>query len=291
MLTTRQKTTGAAGSGLHKGVIKMNNNYRSFFGLTKEPFGTDIRLSDILETPELTDVKDRFDYVIRLGAIGLVTGEVGSGKSTALRYALEKLHPSEYRTFYITASSGSIMEFYRQFVDALDIHLSSNSKAVMVRMIKKEITDLILEKRMKIILIVDEASLMRLEVFAELHTICQFEKDSKPWLPVILAGQNSLIDKLTWRSSQPLASRIVAKSHLQGVDLKGMKDYLKHHLSIAGVDQMLFDDTAVMAIHQGSGGLFRKANHLARGALIAAAADKSTSVNAEHVRLASTEIF
>lgn len=114
----------------------MNNNYRSFFGLTKEPFSTDIRLSDILETPELTDVKDRFDYVIRLGAIGLVTGEVGSGKSTSLRYALEKLHPSEYRTFYITASSGSIMEFYRQFVDALDIHLSSNSKAV--RCVKKD---------------------------------------------------------------------------------------------------------------------------------------------------------
>jgi type II secretory pathway predicted ATPase ExeA len=75
------------------------------------------------------------------------------------------------------------------------------------------------------------------------------------------------------------------------VDLKGMKDYLKHHLSIAGIDQMLFNETAVTAIHQGSGGLFRKANHLAGGALIAASAKKSTSVNAEHVRLASTEIF
>jgi general secretion pathway protein A len=269
----------------------MNNNYRMFFGLNKEPFGTDIRPAEILKTPELVNVKDRFDYVIRLGAIGLVTGEVGSGKSTALRYALEKLHPSEYRPLYITASSGSIMEFYRQFVDALDIHLSSNSKVIMVRMIKKEIINLILEKKMKIVLIVDEASLMRLEVFAELHTICQFEKDSKPWLPVILAGQNSLIDKLTYRSSQPLASRIVAKSHLEGVDLKGMETYLQHHLTIAGIDQMLFDQTAVTAIHQGSGGLLRKANHLARGALIAATADKSGVVNAEHVRLAATEVF
>ncbi len=269
----------------------MNDNYRTFFGLNKEPFGTDIRLSEILKTPELIDVKDRFDYVIRLGAIGLVTGEVGSGKSTALRYALEKLHPSEYRSLYITASSGSIMEFYRQFVDALDIHLSSNSKVIMVRMIKKEIIALTLEKKMKIVLIVDEASLMRLEVFAELHTICQFEKDSKPWLPVILAGQNNLIDKLTYRSSQPLASRIVAKSHLEGVDLKGMETYLQHHLTIAGIDQMLFDQAAVTAIHQGSGGLFRKANHLARGALIAATADKSGVVNAEHVRLAATEVF
>ena len=269
----------------------MNDNYRTFFGLNKEPFGTDIRLSEILKTPQLVEVKDRFDYVIRLGAIGLVTGEVGSGKSTALRYALDNLHPSEYRALYITASSGSIMELYRQLVDVLDINLTSNSKAIIVKMIKKEITDVIRENKMKIVLIVDEASLMRLEVFEELHTICQFEKDSKPWLPVILAGQNNLIDKLCYRSSQPLASRIIAKSHLEGVDLKAMEKYLKHHLAICGIDQMLFEQTAITAIHQGSGGLFRKANHLARGALIAAATEKSSIANAEHVRLAATEIF
>jgi len=269
----------------------MNNKYQAFFGLQKEPFGADINAGDILKTPELSDVKGRFDYALRLGAIGLVTGEVGSGKSTALRYAIEKLHPSEYRPLYITASSGSILEFYRQFMDVLDMPFSSNSKAVMVKVIKKEIMNLVREKKMKIVLIVDEASLMRLEVFAELHTICQFEKDSKPWLPMILSGQNTLIDKLTYRSSQPLASRIVCKSHLEGVDLAGMEKYLQHHLTIAGMDRMLFDATAITAIHQGSGGLFRKANHLARGSLIAAAQDQSAVVNAEHVRIAFTEIF
>ncbi len=269
----------------------MNNTYQAFFGLGKEPFGSDINASDILKTPELSDVKNRFDYVLRLGAVGLITGEVGSGKSTALRYAMEKLHPSEYRPLYITASSGSIMEFYRQFVDVLGIYLSSNSKVKMVKMIKNEIMNLVHEKKMQIVLIVDEASLMRLEVFAELHTICQFEKDSKPWLPMILSGQHTLVDKLMYRSSQPLASRVVAKSHLEGVDLAGMEMYLAHHLSIAGMDRLLFDSTAITAIHQGSGGLFRKANHLARGSLIAAAQSKSAAVNAEHVRIASTEIF
>jgi len=269
----------------------MNNTYQAFFGLKKEPFGSDISTGDILNTPELAQVKDRFDYVLRLGAVGLITGEVGSGKSTALRFAMEKLHVAEYRPLYITASSGAIGEFYRQFADALDIPFSSNSKAIMVKVIKKEIINLVREKKLKVVLIVDEASLMRLEVFAELHTICQFEKDSKPYLPMILSGQSSLIDKLTYRSSQPLASRIVAKSHLEGTDLSGMESYLKHHLSIAGMDRMLFEQTAVTAIHQGSGGLFRKANHLARGALIAAAQDQSATVNAEHVRIASTEIF
>jgi type II secretory pathway predicted ATPase ExeA len=269
----------------------MNDHYRTFFGFAKEPFATDIDCHQILKTPELLDVKVRFDYVTRLGAVGIVTGEIGSGKSTAVRYAINTLHPSEYRSLYITASSGSIMEFYRQLKDELDIYLSSNSKAVMIKTIKKEIVNLILEKKQKVLLIVDEASLMRLEVFAELHTICQFEQDAKPWLPIILVGQTSLVDKLTFRSSQPLASRVVAKCHMEGVDLEGMETYLLHHLSIAGVERNLFDSPAIIAIHQGAGGLFRKANHLARGGLIAAAAEKSDIVSADHIRLAATEIF
>jgi type II secretory pathway predicted ATPase ExeA len=269
----------------------MNETYRSFFGLQKEPFGADLRLCDIVKTPHLAGVSERFGYAVRLGALALVTGEIGSGKSTALRYAMGHLHPSEYRSLYITASSGSILETYRLLLGELGIDSASSSRAVMVRLIKKEIKELVQEKKLKVVLIIDEASLLRLDVFTELHTLCQFHQDSKPWLPMILAGQSNLIDKLMYRSSMPLASRIIARSHLQGVDLQGMKDYLKHHLTLAAVSQNLFDEQAVTAIHQGSGGLFRKANHLARGALIAAAQSQSTVVNAEHVRVASTEIF
>ena len=58
----------------------------------------------------------------------------------------------------------------------------------------------------------------RLEVFAELHTLCQFDKDSKPYLPLILAGQSLLIDKLCYRDCAPLASRVICRAHLQGLD-------------------------------------------------------------------------
>ena len=61
-----------------------------------------------------------------------------------------------------------------------------------------------------------------------------------------------------------------------------MKQYLVHHLAIAGITNDLFDETAVTAIHQGSGGLFRKANHLARGAIIVAANQKFMTVTADH---------
>ena len=84
---------------------------------------------------------------------------------------------------------------------------------------------------MKVVLVVDEASLLRLEVFAELHTLTQFEQDSKPWLPIVLAGQANLVENLQYRTSMPLANRVVAKSHLKGDDQETMTEYLKHHLA------------------------------------------------------------
>jgi len=269
----------------------MKDNYRAFFGFTKEPFTNELGIDDILKTDELIGVNNRFDYVVRIGGVALLTGEIGSGKSTALRYATEQLHPSAYKSFYVTATTGSPLELYRQICAEMGIAQSTNSKALIIRLIKNEVEELVCSKKVNVVLIIDEASLLRLEVFVELHTIAQFDKDSKPYLPIILAGQATLIDKLSYRSSAPLASRVIAKSHLQGLNRDGMQQYLTHHLNVAGLKSNLFDDTAVSAIHQGSGGLLRKANHLARGALIAAAKLKTTAVTAEHVRLASTELF
>jgi general secretion pathway protein A len=269
----------------------METAYRQFFALQNEPFACDVERKDILVTPAVSAVQDRIHYAMRLGAVALVTGEVGSGKSTALRYCIGGLHPSEYRVLCVTASSGSILELYRQILGELGHDVSGNSRALMTRAIRREVLELVKSKKMKTVLVIDEASLLRLEVFAELHTLSQFEHDSKPYLPIVLAGQANLVDHLRYRTGLPLASRVVAKSHLKGIDQKTMEDYLRHHLALAGVERMLFDDAAVTAIHQGSGGLFRKANHLARGALIAAAHQKAPLVIAEHVRVAATELF
>jgi type II secretory pathway predicted ATPase ExeA len=269
----------------------MKENWRTFFGFGTEPFGADIALKNILETNDLLGVRDRFEYAVRIGGAALVTGEIGSGKSTAMRHAIGRLHPSEWRTLHVTASSGSVLELYRQILGELGMETSSLSRVKMVARIKKEIIDIVRNKKMKVVLVVDEASLLRLDVFRELHTLMQFNHDTSPWLPIVLSGQSNLIDKLSYRDSGPLASRIVARSHLEGGDRNATETYIRHHVKIAGVDSDLFSDPAITAIHQGSGGLFRKANHLARGALIAAASEKSVTVDAEHVRLASTEIF
>ncbi len=269
----------------------MNTSHRIFFELQKEPFIADIAHKEILATPDIKGVENRIRYATSLGSVALITGEIGSGKSTALRYVSGKLHPSEYRIIHVTASNGSILELYRNILGELDLDPVGSSRIRMTRLIKQEIKDTVIGKKMKIVLIIDEASLLRLEVFAELHTLTQFDNDSKPFLPIVLAGQANLVDNLKYRYSMPLASRVVGRCHLQGVDRQGMEDYLLHHLSIAGVHKNLFEPAAVTAIHQGAGGLFRKANHLARGAIIIAAQTKSPQVMADHVRIAATEIF
>ena len=269
----------------------MNTSHRIFFELHREPFIADIAHKEILRTPNIEGVENRIHYAVSLGAVALITGEIGSGKSTALRYVSGALHPSEYRIIHVTASDGSILELYRNILGELNLDPAGTSGTLMTRRIKQEITDTVIGKKMKMILIIDEASLLRLEVFAELHTLTQFDNDSKPFLPMILAGQGNLVDNLKYRYSMPLASRVVGRCHLQGVDRQGMEEYLLHHLSIAGVHKNLFEPTAVTAIHQGSGGLFRKANHLARGAIIVAARAKAPQVLADHVRIAATEIF
>lgn len=266
-------------------------SYQTFFGLKGQPFAADLPLEAILQTEDLLEVQQRILYTIELGAIALVTGEVGAGKSTALRWVAGGLHPSKYKPLWVTATSGSILEVYRQLLAELDIRTASSSRAILTGLIRTQILALVQSKKQQPVLIIDEASLLRLDVFAELHTLTQFEGDSKPYLPIILAGQNNLADNLLYRTAGPLASRIVARRHLQEVNREAMACYLEHHLNIAGLKHSPFDDQAVTAIHQGSGGLFRKANHLARGSLIAATSEKSQVVTAEHVRQAASELF
>lgn len=92
----------------------MKNPYRVFFGFQAEPFSQDIKVQQMLQSPGVLGVKQRFLYAVDIGAIAVITGDVGSGKSSALRFAASELHPSEYRLLYITATSGAIAELYKQ---------------------------------------------------------------------------------------------------------------------------------------------------------------------------------
>ncbi len=265
-------------------------NYKNFFGFTKEPFPQDMRTEDFHLSAQLTAAVERFLYAVQTGGISVVTGEVGAGKSSALRYAAEKLHPSQYRLIPVIASTGSINEILKQICFGLNVESKSLSISTLMKTIRGVVAEIVGRKQTPV-LVIDEANLMRLDVFAQLHTLGQFEMDSKPLMPLILAGQNALLDKLRYHTSRPLASRVVARSHLEGLKHKDMAGYLKHHLEVAGIKEQLFSDEAMTALQQTSSGMLRKTNLLSRGSLMAAAQEQCRVVSAEHVRIAATELI
>jgi general secretion pathway protein A len=269
----------------------MSTPYAAYFGFKSEPFTNELSTKNLLRLPGMVAVKERLDYTSQLGGIMVVTGEIGSGKSTSLRWAQSHYHPSQYLLLNIVATGGQINELYKQIVWSMGLEIQGSSRAKLTMTIKNNIQDIVTSKKQKILLMIDEANLLNYDTFAEIHVLTQFHNDSKNMISLVLAGQPTLMDKLRARMSAPLASRVIAKTHLTGLIRDQMAEYLEHHLTVAGINKMLFSEQAITAIHQGSGGLLRKANHLARGSLIAACIEKKDEVSAEHVRIASTELI
>ena len=267
------------------------NNYRVYFGFKKEPFDSNIEPKDLLKLPSMIAVKERIDYISNIDGVMVVTGDVGCGKSTSLRWSISHYHRSNYLILNVVAHGGAIIEFYRQISTALGNDLISNSRNTIINSIRNIITDIAQTKKQKIILIVDEAQLLRPEVFAELHILTQFNNDSQNFMSIVFAGQINMLDKLAYRGCKPLASRVIARAHLTGVNREQIEEYLNHHTKIAGIKNNLFEQNAITAIQQGSGGVLRKVNFLAKGGLVAAATENKDVVNAEHIRIASTELL
>ncbi len=265
-------------------------NYINFFGFQKEPFPQVIDASKIYHFPGIEEMNARFSFAVDSGMVLVITGAIGAGKSTFLRYACSKFHPSKYKVIPVIANSGSMLEILRQIASAFDIEAGSNSISKITKEIKQVMAD-IFSKKTTPVLVIDEAHLMREAIFKEIHTLLQPAMNSEKIMPMILSGQLVLIDKLKYHSANALASRVMGKAHIDGLDLQRMTEYLLHHLKIAGIKDMLYDEASVLAIHQGSGGILRKANFLARGALLAAALKNSKLISAEHVRLAATELL
>lgn len=267
------------------------SNHRSFFGFKREPFAEDLEPNQLLKLPGMIAAKERMDYALSLGGVMTLSGEVGSGKSTSIRWALSQYHPSQVRLIRLVGNGGPITEFYKSLCWEMGIDLQTNSRSRLIRTIQEQVTDIVKNKRQKVMVVVDEAGLLRADVFTEMHVLTQFESDSKHYLALILAGQRNVIDKVCYRGSAPLASRVIARSHLTAITKDQMEEYLHHHVKVAGNKNRLFQEDTITAIQQGSGGLLRKANGLARGALIAAAAEKQELATAEHVRIASSELI
>lgn len=263
--------------------------YRKHFGLTRFPFATELVADEFFAFAAAAELRARLEHLCELRGIGLITGEVGAGKTALCRNFVRALHHGIYRTFYVPNTTGNVMDLYKSI--AWEMGLSTvRSRSALFRVIRAEVTRLCVEQKVLPILIIDEAHLLRADVLEDLRLLTNYNMDSENRLCLLLIGQPELRRRLSMAVHEALAQRIVVRYHIGGLARDEVPDYLTHRLRLAGTELPLFDPPAQEALFQIAGGKLRKLNLLAHHCLFAAAADNAKSVTDEHVAKARPEV-
>ncbi|TWX68450.1 AAA family ATPase [Colwellia sp. C1TZA3] len=254
--------------------------YTSYFGLEEKPFS-------IAPNPDYLFMSDRHREALNhltygLGDTGgfvLLTGEVGTGKTTLSRHLMENL-PENTQAAFILNPTLSSQELLATLCDELKIRYRKTGATL------KTLTDKIQQKLLKnhsddtnTLLIIDEAQHLQPEVLEQLRLLTNLETNTKKLLQVILIGQPELQQLLQRRDLRQLAQRITARYHLLPLNKQEVEQYLKHRLSVAKCFRNIFDKSAVNAIHKTCKGIPRLMNLLAERSLINAYNSNNAVVN------------
>ncbi|GAB5549970.1 MAG: hypothetical protein SangKO_097300 [Sandaracinaceae bacterium] len=263
--------------------------YRKHFALTRHPFEKDLAPDDLFETASLSELTVRLTHLLDMRGIGLVTGESGSGKTTACRRLVAGLNTGLHRVLYISLTTGNVMDLYKTIAWELGLPTERN-RAALFKQIRSEVSRLCAENRLRPVLIVDEAHHLRTDVLEDLRLLTNYAMDSENRLCVVLVGQPGLRRRLNMAALDALAQRVVVRAHVRGIAREELPPYLEHRLRLAGCELPLFEPSAVEALFQASNALPRRVNLLAHHALFAAAIARAKSINTEHIQAALQEV-
>jgi type II secretory pathway predicted ATPase ExeA len=262
---------------------------RAHYGLSCTPFSRSIAPSQIFAARTHKEAVARLKWLIDETAIGVVTGEVGAGKTIAARAAVASLDTSRFSVVYLSNPMVGARGIHHHLVTALGGIPRFHRPALIA-----QTADLLAaeteERRKTVVLIVDEGHLLSVDQLEQLRLLTNTDMDSRSSLGLILLGQPTLRRRLKQGHFAALDQRIGLRFHLNGLPLEETAAYIAHHLSLAGRSDPLFSDDAIALIHHTSRGIPRAINNLAVQALIATYADNKGIVDASAAKAAVTEI-
>jgi type II secretory pathway predicted ATPase ExeA len=261
--------------------------FETYFGFKKTPFSDSPEPKQLFESGAWKQVSARLKFLIDHRGAGLLTGEVGAGKSTAVRTLAGELNPNLYKVIYLHWSSGTSLDLLRQIALGLDLKPAHRRGDLTVQ-ISEAVVRLHKTRKQHPLLILDEAHLLPHPALEILPLLLNFEMDSCRYLSLLLAGQPLLRRALSLQIHEALRQRIAVHYHMEGFSREELDSYLAHQLKSAGVSQPLFDDTARQALYQATKGVPRKVNKLALTALRLAASRKASTVD-EPILLDATQ--
>lgn len=253
--------------------------YREFYGLKELPFALTPDPRFIYFTPSHTEAMANLHYGIESGK-GLIvaTGEVGTGKTTILRWMMHRLDRTML-VAYIFNPRLSVTEFYQHLAALLDVQQWDNKSDLLLALGRT------LESRhmrgLRTVLIIDEAHGLSTSVLEEIRLLSNFESDAAKQLQIILTGQPELRDVLNNPELRQLKQRVALRCRIEPLpNIEETERYITSRLLVAGADRTdFFSPGAIDYIFRCSEGIPRQINNLCDNALLTGYAVRAETIS------------
>jgi type II secretory pathway predicted ATPase ExeA len=258
--------------------------YKKFFGLKENPFNVNPDPRYLYLTPNTQEALACLTYGIetRKGFI-LLTGEVGTGKTTLINKLLEWLHKENVYTAFVFNPRLSVSQFFDFMMADFGIPCESNQKGQMLQKLNQWLLDRY-QAGERAVLVVDEAQNLSPQMLEEIRLLTNLETSTEKLLQIVLAGQPELQQKLNQPQLRQLRQRITLRAKTRQLTLEETQGYIEERMRIAGADNPdIFSPEAVAAVHRFARGIPRVTNLLCEHALVNAFAVQKNPVTAEIV--------
>jgi general secretion pathway protein A len=260
-----------------------------FYNMGTNPFSKSLPPADAHPTDDVAEVHGRLDHLCRTGGIGLITADPGTGKTFAVRSWAAKANPNTVKVCYTCLSTVTNIDFYRLMCDVLGLE-PSFKKSDMHRDIQACVRSLTEERRVRVVVVIDEAHHLSSSILRDLQMLTNFDMDSKDMFALVLVGHSVLAQYLSRQPYESLRQRLVVHYRMKGLDEASTREYVRSRLLLAGADPDIFGDAALKAAHGVAGGSVRRLNSVIVNALTIGAQNGVRAIDAEMVRCAGEEL-
>lgn len=263
--------------------------YLSYYGMEFNPFDKGIDTKYSFETEDFKIMKNRLNYIKDNPGIALFTGSPGLGKTFIIRNFLNELNPNLYKVIYISMSSITVLEFYKEIAYELGIE-PAFKKIDIFRQIQESIINYVKNKKQQIIICVDEAQYLKNAIINDLKILMNFEMDSKNYFTLILIGQPLLNTLLNRGVHEAIKQRITISYNLLGISKEEIKEYITTRLDISHGNKGIFSEQAIEAINNSCNGSIRIVNNIVTKSLIIASNKSRNIIDTEIIIEAVNEL-
>ena len=273
--------------------------YESYYGLAEKPFSLTPDPKFLYRSPSHANAFELLQYAIRRReGFVVVTGDIGTGKTTLCRALLEDIDRNTFTALVLNPFMSEEDLLKRILQDFGVISRDDVKRGQLANVTKQELIDTLYEFLLGLIplkasavLIIDEAQNLPMSVLEQIRILSNLETDKEKLLQIIMVGQLNLVPLLRAPEMRQLDQRVSIRYQLDPLDREGVASYIAHRLTIAGgTGAVRFSTKAVELIHRLSGGIPRLINLICDRALLAGFAERSNRISNEMVSEAAESL-